>query len=131
MAEDAHAIGLEDDQVFDAHATPAGQVDARLDGKDHTWSEWLVTARLGQRWWLVDFKPDTVAQAMGEGVAVAGATNDVARERVGLSTGHAWPHLLLGMRLCLENNAVELDETLIERLPQTDGAGHVGAIATG
>ena len=44
MAQYAGAVLFEDDEVFYAHATPAGQVDAWFDREHHARLEYLITA---------------------------------------------------------------------------------------
>ena len=58
MAQDAGAGGLEDHQVFDAHAAPAGKINAGFDREDHAGLEDFVTAGLAQPGALVDFEAD-------------------------------------------------------------------------
>jgi hypothetical protein len=79
----------------------------------------------------VDFEADAVSQPVGEGLAVAGAGDHVAGQRVALAAGHAGPQLPLGVLLRLQHQRVQLHQALVARLAQTHRAGHVRAVAAG
>src|SRR5258708_28277029 len=46
VTQNARAVFFEHDKILDPHAAPARQVDARLDGKHHAWSQHVVATRL-------------------------------------------------------------------------------------
>ena len=56
---------------------------------------------------LMHFQPETVAERMTEGVAVAARGDQVARQRVAFPAGHAAPDALAGALLGLANQVVD------------------------
>ena len=88
LRQDVPPVLGDDHEVLDAHATDAGQVDARLDGHDMARDEPRPAGPCKPRR-LVDVEPDAVPEAMAEVVAVARGGDDVAGDRVDLATGRA------------------------------------------
>jgi len=68
------------DEVLDTDADGARDVDARLDGDDHPGLQ-RDLALLGQPRTLVDLDAHAVAEPVAEVLGVAGAVDDLARDR--------------------------------------------------
>ena len=64
--EDLQVALADDDEVLDADAALAGQVDARLDRDDVPGHEWIGSARAQHRL-LVHLEPDAVAEPVQDG----------------------------------------------------------------
>src|SRR5215207_2538680 len=64
---------------------------------------------------------------MAELLAVAGLSEELARDRVGVLAAHPTADLLLGPKLCAEDQVVDLAE-LVARGPNADRPRHVRAI---
>src|SRR5579883_729375 len=79
-AEHLAAVLAQQHQVLDAHAAPAGQVDARLDAEHHAGpqDDLALAARHPRR--LVDLQADPVAQAVAELLAVRSEERRVGKE---------------------------------------------------
>src|SRR5918911_4088141 len=76
--QDLGAVVSDDDEVLDADAAAALEVDARLDGHDVPGSE-RVRGRVGETRRLVDLDADAVAEPVAERGAEPFARDDVAR----------------------------------------------------
>src|SRR4051812_33339849 len=89
--DDLRAVIRDDDEVLDAYADRARDVDARLDGH-HVARGKRVLALLRQPRALVDLETHAVAESVPEVLAVAGRVDDPARHGVDLAAGRAGPH---------------------------------------
>src|SRR3954451_734973 len=82
-AEHLVAGRRERDEILDAHADGAGDVDPRLDGDDVACGK-RVGAELREARALVDLEADPVPEPVAEVLGVAGLVDDGARDRVDL-----------------------------------------------
>src|SRR4051794_33890746 len=89
-AEDLAGVLGDDDQVLDAHAAAAGDVDARLD-RDHVPPRQVRVLAARQPRTLVDLEADAVTEAVAEVVLVSRRGDQVACDRVDLAPGWARP----------------------------------------
>src|SRR5579859_6521590 len=131
MTQDARAVSFEYDEVFDPHAAPARQIDARLDGENHAWSQLVVATRRRQPGRFMDLEPDAMPEAVQERRAVARLVDDLTRQRITLAASHARPQPAFSLLLRLDHKRMQLDQAPVERLPEADRTGHVRTVATG
>ena len=91
QAEDAHllhmaqplcAVRPDEEEVFDAHTAPAGQVDAWLHGDDVAGLDDILALR-PQGGFFVYRQAHAMPQRMDELVAKAGLLDDIARQPIG------------------------------------------------
>src|SRR5690348_5278829 len=87
VVEAAAAVGGDRDDVLDAYAELAGQVDARLDGEAHARDQRLLLAGDHVRR-LVGGHADAVAGAVDEVLAVTGLADHLAGHPVDLLAGY-------------------------------------------
>src|SRR5215213_7420128 len=70
---------FEDDDVFDANAAPAGNVNARLNGKHHSFFQGIAPA-LAQVGVFVDSQPNAMPKPVPEALAIPGFIDHVLGE---------------------------------------------------
>lgn len=124
---DLAAILRDDEQVFDAHAHLARQIDARLDGEALTDAYGLVVSR-GDVSGLVVLQADLVTQAVRELLAVAGLLDDATGGEVNLGERHAGTHDGLGGLVGAANRLVDLAVAFAGLGAKEERARHVGAV---
>src|SRR3954452_325913 len=127
VVEPPSAVLGGDDDVLDAHAEAAGEVDAGLDREAHPGLD-RVLLPLDHVGRLVRGHPDPVPDAMDEAVAVAGVGDHPARGAVDLLAGHAGAHRLVARLLRAPHHLEDL-ALLRGRLADVDRARRVGAVA--
>ena len=125
--EDLAPVGGDQDQVLHTHAHFAGQVDAGLDGKDHSFPRrgGVGAAHVPL---LVLGAADEVPQPMGEVLAIARRRDQVAGGLVQLAQRHARAYQRLGGLVGTADQVVD-GRVLVRDGPAEVGAGHVRAIS--
>src|SRR5262249_54834248 len=116
-----------DDDVLDAHAEAAGQVDAGLDGEAHPGLDQPLLALHHVRR-LVGGDADAVADAVDEALAVAGGGDPLPGRPVDLLARHTRAHGLEARLLGAPDDLEHLT-LLLGGLAHVDGARGVGAVA--
>ena len=124
-----HAIRRAHDDVLDASAVPAGDVDAGLDGERHARLERLGVTRDDVRV-LVRLEPDAVAGAVHEPLAVPGGGDQLSCGGVHRVARGAGAYGLDRARLGVEEDS-EVVEEVLRGVANRVGAGAVGAVAVG
>ena len=115
------------DDVLDADAEAPRDVDARLRRDDRARGQRLAPrrARAGR---FVDLDADAMSEGVGEVFAVARVRDDLRRRVVDGAAGDARPRRGDAGALGVEHGAVD-PLHLLARVPDGDGARHVGAVA--
>lgn len=57
---------------------------------------------------LLAFNPNSVANAVGEGLAIPGFSNDLPSRDIDTGRGRVFSHSVNGLSLCLEDNIPDL-----------------------
>src|ERR1041385_3005391 len=109
--EDLRAVLADDDEVFDANASLARQVDPRLDGDDVSGGE-RVLRGLAETRRLVYLDPEPVPKAVAEPLAEAGLLDERPRRGVGVDSGRPCANGFKSRLLRLVGDCVDLLEPL-------------------
>src|SRR5699024_2128253 len=103
---DVHiAVAGEVEHILDAHAEPAGDVDAGLGGDNRALAQGLVVAGRGVRT-LVYVQANAVAEAVAKVLAIARAGNHTCRGVVDLDSGRRGPGRVYAGLLCAQDGVV-------------------------
>ncbi len=96
LGENLAAVVRDQHEIFNAHAAPAFNVDARLYAGDHARLErdaGPTGCSPAQEWRLMEVHANAVACSVAEVVAVARCGDEIASDGVYLVGAHARPHL--------------------------------------
>jgi len=121
--ENFSAILADNDHIFQPDSAPAGQINTRLHGDNHTGPELFAAAGRQSRVFMHG-KTDAMAKRMPEIFPIPGVINDPAGGQINLPAGNTCPDGLNTGQLCPAHHAQPFKICLV-RLTGDKGPGQL------